>query len=217
MVTHNLNHALKYGNRLIMLHKGKILFDANEEEKKRLSIEGILKQLDLIQRLVPDAKKIGVLYNTSEVNSEIQVDQLKEESKSYGYEIIAVGITSTNEVNLAISSLVKKIDVLYTTTDNLVVSSMPIILQKTLEKKIPIIASDKGSVELGALATQGIDYYKLGYKTGELAARVLEGEDISKMPITILEETDIIINEDSLKVLSLVKPDIDNVVYVKTK
>ncbi|WZL72568.1 ABC transporter substrate-binding protein [Clostridiaceae bacterium 35-E11] len=175
------------------------------------------KQVELIKLFVPDAKKIGVLYNTSEINSEVQIDQLKEYVKDKGYEIIPLGVSSTNEVNQAISSLVNKIDILYVPTDQLIVSSMPIIAQKTLEKQIPIIASEKGSVELGALATQGINYYKLGYQTGEMAVRVLKGEDVSKMPITISDETDIIVNEDSLKALSIPKPDIENITYVKTK
>jgi putative ABC transport system substrate-binding protein len=175
------------------------------------------KQVELIKLFVPEAKKIGVLYNTSEINSEVQIDQLKEYVKDKGYEVIPLGVSSTNEVNQAISSLVNKIDVLYVPTDQLIVSSMPIIAQKTLDKKIPIIASEKGSVELGALATQGINYYKLGYQTGEMAVRVLKGEDVSKMPITISDETDIIVNEDSLKALSISKPDIENIIYVKTK
>jgi putative tryptophan/tyrosine transport system substrate-binding protein len=175
------------------------------------------KQLDLIKLLAPKTKKIGVLYNTSEVNSEVQVNQLKEYAQKNGYEIVPVGITSTNEVNQAISTLVSKIDVLYVPTDNLVVSSMPIIVQKTLEKKIPVIASESGSVEAGALATQGIDYYKLGYKTGEMAAKVLKGEDITKMSVARAEETKIIINEDTLKALSIEKPANKDIEYVKTK
>lgn len=175
------------------------------------------KQLDLIKLLIPSAKKIGVIYNTSEINAEIQVKQLNEYAQNNGYEVVSIGITSTNEVNQAISTLVSKIDVLYVPTDNLVVSAMPILVQKTLEKKIPIIASESGSVEVGALATQGIDYYKLGYKTGEMASKVLKGEDISKMPIAKADETSIIINEYSLKALSLEKPDGKNIVYVKTK
>jgi putative tryptophan/tyrosine transport system substrate-binding protein len=175
------------------------------------------KQLDLIKMFVPKTKKIGVLYNTSEINSEVQVNQLKEYAQKNSYEVIAVGITSTNEVTQAISSLVGKIDVLYVPTDNLVVSAMPIIVQKTLEKKIPVIASESGSVEVGALATQGIDYYKLGYKTGEMAAKVLKGEDVSKMSISRADETKIIVNEDSLKALSIEKIDSKDIVYVKTK
>jgi putative tryptophan/tyrosine transport system substrate-binding protein len=175
------------------------------------------KQLDLIKMFVPKTKRIGVLYNTSEINSEVQVNQLREYAQKNSYEVIAVGITSTNEVTQAISSLLGKIDVLYVPTDNLVVSAMPIIVQKTLEKKIPVIASESGSVEVGALATQGIDYYKLGYKTGEMAVKVLKGEDVSKMPISRADETKIIVNEDSLKALSIEKIDSKDILYIKSK
>ena len=175
------------------------------------------KQLELIKTLVPNAKKIGVIYNTSEVNSEIQIKELKKYSKDYGYSVVEAGVTSTNEVNAAISSLVNKVDVLYAPTDQLVVSSMPIIVQKTLEKKIPIIASEKGSVESGALATCGINYYELGYESGKMAVEVLKGEDISKMAIKTGKEMEIIINEDSLKNLSMKKLNDKNIVYIKMK
>ena len=177
----------------------------------------VKKQLELIKTLAPNAKKIGVIYNTSEVNSEIQVKELKKYSKDYGYSVVEAGVTSTNEVNAAISSLVNKVDVLYAPTDQLVVSSMPIIVQKTLEKKIPIIASEKGSVESGALATCGINYYELGYESGKMAVEVLKGEDISKMPIKTGKEMEIIINKDTLDNLSMEKLNDKNIVYIKTK
>lgn len=173
------------------------------------------KQLDLIKQLIPKAKKIGIIYNTSEVNSEVQVEELKKAAKDY--EIITTGVSSTNDVSSAVNSLVKKIDVLYVPTDQLVVSSMPIIAKSTLEAKIPIIAAEKGSVEAGALATVGINYYKLGYEAGKMAIEVLKGKDISKMPIKISEETDIYINEDSLKALGIPKPKAENIQYIKTK
>lgn len=190
-------------------------------EKPETNVSGtsdylpVEKQMDLIKKLVPNAKKIGFIYNTSEVNSEVQLNELKKVAK--GYEIISTGVTSTNEVNSAIVSLVKDIDVLYVPTDQLVVSSMPIIVKNTLEAKIPIIAAEKGSVEAGALATVGINYYKLGYETGKMAVSVLKGEDISKMPIKISDETEIYINEDSLKILNIQKPSMENVQYIKTK
>ena len=191
----------------------------NSMENPRTNVSGtsdyipVGKQIELIKTFAPDAKRIGVIYNTSEVNSQVQLDQLKEEAK--GYEIVEVGVTSTNEVNQAISSLLGKIDVLYAPTDQLVVSAMPIIVEKTMARKIPVIAAEKGSVELGALATQGINYYKLGYETGEMAVRVLKGEVISSMPVMTASETDIIVNEDTLKALGLEKPQMENVVYVK--
>lgn len=190
-------------------------------EKPETNVSGtsdylpVEKQMDLIKKLVPNAKKIGFIYNTSEVNSEVQLNELKKVAK--GYEIISTGVTSTNEVNSAIVSLVKDIDVLYVPTDQLVVSSMPIIVKNTLEAKVPIIAAEKGSVEAGALATVGINYYKLGYETGKMAVSVLKGEDISKMPIKISDETEIYINEDSLKILNIQKPSMENVQYIKTK
>lgn len=190
-------------------------------EKPETNVSGtsdylpVEKQMDLIKKLVPNAKKIGFIYNTSEVNSEVQLNELKKVAK--GYEIIPTGVTSTNEVNSAIVSLVRDIDVLYVPTDQLVVSSMPIIVKNTLEAKIPIIAAEKGSVEAGALATVGINYYKLGYETGKMAVSVLKGEDISKMPIKISDETEIYINEDSLKILNIQKPSMENVQYIKTK
>jgi putative ABC transport system substrate-binding protein len=174
-------------------------------------------QLNLIKMFAPKTKRIGVLYNTSEINSEVQVNQLKEYSDKNGYEVLPVGITSTNEVNQAIGSIIDKIDVLYVPTDNLVVSALPLIVQKTLEKKIPIIASETGSVEVGGLASQGIDYYQLGYKTGEMAVKVLRGEAISKMPVARATETKIVVNEDSLKALGIEKPDNKDIEYIKTK
>ncbi|WMJ81703.1 ABC transporter substrate-binding protein [Clostridium sp. MB40-C1] len=190
-------------------------------EKPETNVSGtsdylpVEKQLDLIKKLVPKAKKIGFMYNTSEVNSEVQLNELKKVAK--GYEIIPSGVTSTNEVNSNIISLLKKIDVLYVPTDQLIVSSMPIIAKHTLQAKIPIIAAEKGSVKAGALATAGINYYKLGYKTGEMAVSILKGEDISKMPIKMAEEADVYINEDSLKILNIQKPSMENVKYIKGK
>lgn len=175
------------------------------------------KNLELIKTFVPDAKTIGVLYNTSEVNSEIQVEMLKEYAAKNNYKVVEKGVSTSNEINQAMSSLVNNVDVLYVPTDNLIVSSMPIVSKIATDNKIPVIASESGSVESGALACQGIDYEKLGYKTGELAIKVLEGEKISDMPVALLDETEIIVNEDVLKALSIEKPDNDNIVYIKTK
>lgn len=173
------------------------------------------KQLALIKELVPNAKRIGVLYNTSEVNSEVQVNELKKAAK--GYEVITSGVTNTNEVNSAISSLLPKIDVLYAPTDQLIVSSMPIIVKNALEAKIPVIASEKGSVESGALATVGINYYKLGYEAGNMAADVLKGKDISNMPLKISEETEMYINKNTLKSLNISTPKNENIKYITNK
>lgn len=176
----------------------------------------IEKNLELIKTLIPDANSIGVLYNTSEVNSKVQVDMLKAYASENNYTVVEKGVSSANEINQAMSSLVGNIDVLYVPTDNLIVSSMPLVAKLATDNKVPVIASEDGSVKSGALACQGIDYEKLGYKTGELAVKVLKGEQVSTMPITLLDDTQIIINEDTLNALSIEKPANDNIVYITT-
>ncbi len=175
------------------------------------------KNLELIKMFIPDAKTIGVLYNTSEVNSKIQVDTLKEYASKNNYEVVEKGVSSSMEISQAMSSLVGKIDVLYVPTDNLIVSSMPIVSKIATNNKVPVISSEDGSVKSGALACQGIDYEKLGYKTGELAVKVLNGEEIFNIPVTMLDETQIIVNEDTLNSLSLEKIDDKNITYIKTE
>ncbi|WP_300386796.1 ABC transporter substrate-binding protein [Clostridium sp.] len=172
--------------------------------------------LELIKIFVPNTKTIGVVYSTSEVNSKTQVDFLKEYASKNNYEVIEKGVSSSNEINQAMSSLVGKIDVLYVPTDNLIVSSMPLVSKIATDNKIPVISSEDGSVKSGALVSKGIDYEKLGYKTGELAVKVLKGEKVSTIPIITLDETQIIVNEDILNSLSLTKPDYENIVYIKT-
>lgn len=175
------------------------------------------KNLELIKMFIPNAKTIGVLYNTSEVNSKIQVDTLKEYASKNNYKVVEKGVSSSMEISQAMSSLAGKIDVLYVPTDNLIVSSMPIVSKIATNNKVPVISSEDGSVKSGALACQGIDYEKLGYKTGELAVKVLNGEEISNIPVTMLDETQIIVNEDTLESLSLEKIDDKNITYIKTE
>ncbi|EQF26539.1 ABC transporter substrate binding family protein [Clostridioides difficile CD160] len=178
----------------------------------------IEKSMEALDVLVPKAKAIGVIYNTSEVNSKVQVDNLKKYADKKGLKIVEKGISSSSEINQAASSLMGNVDVIYAPTDNLLASSMPIVSQLATKNKVPIIAAEEGMVKGGALACQGINYEKLGYKTGEMAVKVLKGESkVSDMPITSLDETNLIINEDTLKALSIDKPSDNNIVYVKTE
>lgn len=165
------------------------------------------KQFELLKKLIPDAKKVGILYNTSERNSEIQVQMAKDLSDKYSFEIAANGITNTNEVPQVLDSLKGKIDVLYVPTDNMVASSMAIISQKCTENNIPIIGSEKAHVEGGALATEGIDYYKLGYQTGLMAFEVLNGAKTEDMAIETLKDTTLTINTDIADKLEITIPE----------
>jgi putative ABC transport system substrate-binding protein len=163
----------------------------------------IKKQFALIKELLPNAKKVGVVYNTSEQNSIVQVAQAKEIAKELGLELVESGITTVNEVSQALDVLLDKVDVLYTPTDNLIVSATPLVVSKTLEHKIPLIGCIEDQVVNGALATETIDYYKLGYQTGEVAIKVLKGDNISEIPVETLNNTELILNKKTAQLLGI--------------
>ena len=144
---------------------------------------------------------------TSEVNSEIQVALAEEAAAKLGLDIIKVGITSVNEIPNAIASVVDKVDVIYTPTDNLVSSSMPVVWNACLEKKIPVVTGEEGMAKKGGVATEGIDYFQLGYETGLMAAEVLEGKDPSTMPVKTLENTSLVVNQEHADAIGLTIPD----------
>lgn len=154
----------------------------------------VKEQLQLIKEIVPNAKKIGVIYNASEINSQVQVDAADKNASEMGLELVKVTVTASSEVMQAAQSLVKKVDAIYLPTDNMVISSLSAVLKVAEENKIPVIAGESNSVENGALATIGIDYYQLGRTTGEMAIRVLNGEKPQEMAIQGQAGTDIVLN-----------------------
>lgn len=177
-------------------------------------------QFDIIKKFFPKAKKLGIVYSSSDANSSVKVREAKSIAADYGLEIIAQGVTTTNDVAQTVESLLDKIDVLYVPTDSTVVPAMPIIIEKAMTKQIPIIPEEKGQVELGALAAEGIDFYKLGYETGLMAADVLDGKSKPQdMSVKILEDRDIYVNKETLEKLKLQIPESlkEKVKFVDTK
>lgn len=155
------------------------------------------KQLALMMELFPETKKLGIIYNSSEVNSEIQAEQVEAMATEMGLEVEKGTITSVNDIEQVASSLSGKVDVIYVPTDNTIASAMPNLAKVAEEKKTPVICGEPGMVAAGGLATIGIDYYKLGFQTGGMAARVLNGEaEPSTMPVESLEDVDVVLNQD---------------------
>ena len=134
------------------------------------------KQLEMIRKILPEAKKIGILYSTSEVNSETAIKEYKAAAGNYGFEIVEGAVTSTADISLATDSILEKVDCLNNLTDNTVVSSLPLILDKAGKKNIPVFGSEVEQVKIGCLAAMGLDYVDLGKQTGVMAAKVLKGE-----------------------------------------
>lgn len=166
----------------------------------------IEKQFEQLVQLSPDSKKIGILYNTSEINSDIQVKQAQEVASKMGLEIITKGVTTSNEIQLALNSIVDNIDALYIPTDNLIASSLPMIIPITNEKQIVVVGSEEAHVQAGALFTDGISYSALGAQTAKMANRIFKGENISLMPVEQLSNTQVSVNLTTAKLLGIEIP-----------
>jgi len=167
----------------------------------------IAEQLDLIKKFVPDAKKVGVIFNAGEVNSEVQVKIAREVAKDIGLEVVEVSVATTADVSQAAASLADRVDAIYVPTDNTVVAALEAVIKVAEENDIPVIAGEGDSVERGALATFGIDYYELGKQTGEMAIKVLSGEDPAGMPIETQKNMKLYLNKKAAEAMGVEIPE----------
>lgn len=163
----------------------------------------INKQFTLLTTLKPDVKKIGIIYNTSEINSQIQVDQAKAAAKAMNLEIVTKGVTSSNEISLAAETLVKEVDALYVPSDNLVTAALPVVIPIATAANIPVMGGVMDHVTQGALANDGIDYKALGKQTAQMAIKLLEGEKPANLPVESLKDTKLIINKKTANALNI--------------
>lgn len=157
------------------------------------------KQIELIKKIVPHAKKIGMVYNPGEANSVVVVEAFKKLLPKYGMELVEAAAPRTVDVGSAARSLVGKVDVIYTNTDNNVVSAYEALVKVGNDRKIPLVASDTDSVKRGAIAALGIDYRDLGRQTGRMVVRILEGEAPSKIKPETSNNLQLFLNETAAK------------------
>lgn len=154
-------------------------------------------QLNLLTQLVPDAETIGIVYSSGEVNSEVQVEAVKESAWALDLEVETQTVTTVNEIQQAVEAL-GDVDAIYVPTDNMVVSGIASLIQVAEQRSIPVIAAESGAVEGGAAATLGIDYTELGRQTGEMALGILQdGEDPASLGVETAEEFTYVINEEA--------------------
>ena len=165
-------------------------------------------QLKMMRQLLPDAKKLGIMYTTSETNSVSTIKEYASLSGKYGFELVEKGITATADVALAADDLLSKVDCITNLTDNTVVASLPTILEKAGEKKIPVFGSEIEQVKIGCLAAEGIDYIALGKQTGKMAAQVLKGEKkASEMNFELITEPGFYVNNQVATELGVTVPE----------
>lgn len=166
------------------------------------------KQLEMIRKVLPDAKTIGILYSTSEVNSVTAIEEYKAAAGDFGFKIIESGIATGADIPLATDNLLEKVDCITNLTDNTVVSQLPLILNKANAKNIPVFGSEVEQVKIGCLAAVGLDYYDLGVQTGKMAAQVLKGEKkASEINFQVIEEAAFYGNSAAAEKLGITLPE----------
>ena len=164
------------------------------------------KQLGLFQKIDSKIKKVGIIYNTSESNSEIQVANAKEIGAKLGLEIRAVGVNNINDIPQAVNSMISKVDGFYTITDNIVASAINLISMAANERGMVTVGAEEAHVKGGILLTDGLSYYELGRQTGRMAKEILvDGKKPEDMPVETLANTTKVVNEKTMKNLKLNK------------
>jgi putative ABC transport system substrate-binding protein len=168
----------------------------------------IKEQMDLLVKLVPDTKTVGVLYTSSEDNSITQAKIAKEVIENLGLTYVEVTVTNTNDVQQATQQIVDMCDAIYIPTDNTFASAMPVVYGVTKESKTPVICGESGMVKQGGLATLGINYRDLGYQTGLMAVKILKGDAKPKdMSVEASTKFDFYINGDVADEIGLEIPE----------
>ncbi len=147
------------------------------------------EQAAMVKELFPDAKKVGILYCTAEVNSVYQANIVTEELEALGYEVTSYTFTDTNDIATVAQNACDNCDVIYTPTDNTVASNAGVIDQIARPAGIPIVCGDEGTCSGCGVAVLAISYYDLGYTTGKMAVEILaNGADITDMEVQSASE-----------------------------
>lgn len=165
-------------------------------------------QVKMIRAFLPEAKKIGVLYTTSEPNSVSHLAKLREIAVNYGFEVVDQGVTNASEVSSGVNALIAKgVDCINNFTDNNVVNNLTVVLQAADKAKIPVFGSEEEQVKNGCLASEGIDYVALGKETGLMAAKLLKGEATAdSLPVVTATNSKPYYNKSIMEKLGLTLP-----------
>lgn len=165
-------------------------------------------QMELAAKLIPQAKNVGLIYCSSEVNSEVQANQMKDYCKKHGLSVEERTVNNVNDIQQVAESLVGKVDYIYVPTDNTLASSVPTLMKITDANKIPVIVGADIMAKDGALAALSVDYYRLGKQTGELAADILDGKvKPETSPIQHQKDYTIVINKQDAEILGIQIPE----------
>ena len=154
----------------------------------------VAEQLQMMQKVLPDVKKVGLLFCSAESNSDIQIASAKEELDALGISYEEYAVSSSNEIQSVVESAVGKVDALYAPTDNTIAAGAAQVGQICKENKLPFITGEEGMCEAGGLFTLSINYTDLGKLAGEMAVKILKGESKpAEMAIEHLSTEDLVV------------------------
>ncbi len=167
----------------------------------------VAEQMKLLKQLLPNAKKVAMLYCSSETNSKFQVDIAKKSAAELGLETVEATVSNSNEIQQVVQSLVSKVDAIYAPTDNMIAAGMATVSMVAQPAKLPIIVGESGMVDNGGLATYGINYYDLGLLTAKQAVKILkDGAKPADMPIEYSTNCDLTINKEVAEKIGVTIP-----------
>ncbi len=165
------------------------------------------KEVALIREIQPNVKKIGMIYNSSEINSVIQAEELKKICEPYGITVIERTVNSINDIQQIAEAFIGDVDAIYVPTDNVVASAIPTLMSVANAAKIPVYGAEVGHVENGVLASESISYYDIGYQAGQMAADILEGKKkVKDFPVETAKKSTLYINKAEAELLGIQLP-----------
>lgn len=165
------------------------------------------RQFDLLLQLVPSVKKIGVVYNPGETNSEANLKIVEKVCNARNLEVIKASVANTNEVQMAAQSLVGKCNAIYVPADNTVIAAMPTVVKVSEQNKIPLLPGVSSNVEQGGFGTLGPDYYDVGVQSARIADQVLRGKKAGEIPVAVAQRFEYFFNKRSAAATGVTIPD----------
>lgn len=168
----------------------------------------VASQIDLAAKILPEAKTAGLLYCSSEVNSEIQGQEMKKRAGELGLDVVEMTVSNVNDIQQVAEAMAGQVDFIYVPTDNVIASAIPTLVKVTDPAGIPVFVGADSMARDGAFASLSVNYYRLGKTAGAMAAKILKGEAKPEtMPIEYQEDLEVIINKKDAETLGIAIPE----------
>lgn len=187
------------------------LVDSNEAPGKNVTgtvdMPVIADQIQVIKDILPDAANLGILYTSSEANSEIQAKEAQAAAEALGFNVTVATASNTNEIQQTITSVVGNVDAIYIPSDNGFASAMGTVNNIAVENQLPVFCAVEAMIQEGGIATTAINYYELGRQTANQAVRIFNGESASVIPVENQEDCGLVVNQSFAESVGVTIPE----------